>query len=390
MSRLFSSTSVETTLSSGISNSATTMTVSSGTGNGLTTGVTIGTGNQFTVAIDPDTSNEEIVFITAQSSDTFTITRGRAGSSAVAHSAGATVRHVLTSDDLDYFNGAIQASIVDAKGDVITATAGDAPARLAVGTNNHVLTADSSTATGLKWAAIPDQVPLTTKGDLFTYSTTDARLGVGSNNTRLIADSAETTGLKWVADTQNTVIDAEGDLLVGDAADLVQRLAIGTSNQVLTVDTAIDGKIKWAAPQIPAFKGVSCTKSSAQSINSATWTAVTFDAEDFDTDAFHSTSTNTSRITVPSGLGGKYLFNGVIGFASNANGDRSIRLIKNGTTTYPVAANDAGGIGVTQNFNLILDLVATDYVEIQAWQNSGTSATQATTDCRFQAQFLGA
>lgn len=44
-----------------------------------------------------------------------------------------------------------------------------------------------------------------------------------------------------------SLIDAEGDLIVGDAADAVQRLAIGTTGQVLTVDTAVDGKIKWAA-----------------------------------------------------------------------------------------------------------------------------------------------
>ena len=48
---------------------------------------------------------------------------------------------------------AIQNSIADAKVDIITATADNTPARLAVGTNGQTLVADSSTATGLKWAA---------------------------------------------------------------------------------------------------------------------------------------------------------------------------------------------------------------------------------------------
>ena len=47
---------------------------------------------------------------------------------------------------------AIQNSIIDAKGDLIVGSAADTPARLAVGTNGQVLTADSAEATGLKWA----------------------------------------------------------------------------------------------------------------------------------------------------------------------------------------------------------------------------------------------
>jgi hypothetical protein len=49
-------------------------------------------------------------------------------------------------------SNAIQNAIVDAKGDLIGATAADTPSRLAVGTDGQILTADSTEATGLKWA----------------------------------------------------------------------------------------------------------------------------------------------------------------------------------------------------------------------------------------------
>jgi hypothetical protein len=54
----------------------------------------------------------------------------------------------VTSDDAN----AIQNTIVDAKGDLIAASASDVPARLAVGANGTILTADSGEATGLKYA----------------------------------------------------------------------------------------------------------------------------------------------------------------------------------------------------------------------------------------------
>ena len=53
---------------------------------------------------------------------------------------------------------------------------------------------------GAAWVAVDSGTsPLTTKGDLFTFSTTNARLGVGTNGHVLTADSAEATGLKWAA-----------------------------------------------------------------------------------------------------------------------------------------------------------------------------------------------
>jgi hypothetical protein len=84
--------------------------VATGTGAALLGGVTLAAGNVdiFTVAIDPDTVNEEIVYVTQRSGDTLTISRGQAGTgtpgvSGIAHTSGAAIKHVLTSDDLIFF-----------------------------------------------------------------------------------------------------------------------------------------------------------------------------------------------------------------------------------------------------------------------------------------------
>ena len=206
MTRLYSSISVETILSAAITSSQTSMAVATGTGSALLGGVTLAAGNvdQFTVAIDPDTVNEEIVFITANSGDTFTIVRGRAGTTQITHASGATVRHVLTSNDLDYFNTAVQPSTLTAKGDTYVATASGVVTRLAVGSNDQVLTADSTQAKGMKWAAVPNSVASQT-GNSGKYLTTD-----GTNTSWAAAVS--TLNVTFNAQTGTTYSLVSGDV----------------------------------------------------------------------------------------------------------------------------------------------------------------------------------
>ena len=176
--RLYSSISVETTLASGINSSVTSMTVATGTATTLLGGVTVVAGSQFTVAIDPDTQNEEIVFITAgPSGDTFTIDRAEAGSSAVAHSTGATVKHVLTSDDLNAF------------------AAGISPvASLAFsGSTSGTTTLQATATAGTNTLSLPPTTSDTLAGIAATQTLTNKTLTSPTINTATIASPVITT-----------------------------------------------------------------------------------------------------------------------------------------------------------------------------------------------------
>jgi hypothetical protein len=111
---------------------------------------------------------------------------------ALVKDGAAAIRSLGTAIDTTVFNNAsaaIAKTIVDAKGDIIAATAADTVARLAVGSNDQVLTADSSTATGLKWAAAGSAANYTlinTGGTALTGATSITVSGISGKNSLYI------------------------------------------------------------------------------------------------------------------------------------------------------------------------------------------------------------
>ena len=83
--------------------------------------------------------------------------------------------------------------------------------------------------------------PLTTKGDLYTFSTSDTRLGVGANGTTLVADSSEATGLKWQAPTGAgsswSLLNAGGTALTAASSITVSGIS-GVDKVLVLIDTA--------------------------------------------------------------------------------------------------------------------------------------------------------
>ena len=180
----------------------------------------------------------------------------------------------------------------------------------------------------------------------------------------------------WVAQDdsnaiQNAIVDAKGDLIAATAADTPARLAVGTNGQVLTADSTAATGLAWATPSSSAFVGCSLENAST-SINNNTDTILTFSGELYDTDAMHSTSTNTSRITIPAGKGGYYEFRWSMVWDNNTTNNRRIRLLKNGSGYEFGPILTIRGVGLTGLSNSsVVSTVAGDYWELQAFQDSG-------------------
>lgn len=150
----------------------------------------------------------------------------------------------------------------------------------------------------------------------------------------------------------------------------------------------------------PAFVGCRAYHSTTQNISSASDTAVLFNTEDFDTDAIHSTASNTGRFTVPAGMGGKWRFRcNLFVPALTGGGSKQVALFlrKNGTTVLAPNTRYIGDASLSVNMKLdeVVVLVAGDYIEFMINQASGLAvaighASVASAQNYGFAQFLGA
>ena len=138
---------------------------------------------------------------------------------------------------------------VTTKGDIQTYDT--APQRLGVGTNGYLLTADSTQATGIKWAAAPTSVSVTTKGDLQGYDTAANRIPVGTNAYVLTADSTQALGLKWALPAAASVT-TKGD--VQTYSTTPDRLPVDADGKVLAASSAASTGLAWSGGWVQISK----------------------------------------------------------------------------------------------------------------------------------------
>jgi hypothetical protein len=323
--------------------------VATGTGPGLLGGATLAAGNvdQFTLAIDPDTTNEEIVFATASSGDSFTITRARAGTTAISHSAGATVKHVLTSDDLTYFNATLPATLVEAKGDLIAGSAAGAADNLAVGSNGTVLTADSAQSLGVKWAsAFPTQTGnsgkyLSTDGTNTSWAAVDSFPSQTGNSGKYLTTNGTSTS--WGAVSQvpsqtgnnGKYLTTDGTtaswVTIADTGQLVET-TFTSSNASWSVPTGVTGI--WAL--VVGAGGGGGATSTATASNSSGGGGAGQIIETF----FTVSGDTTLNVTVGAGGAGATTQG-----TKGSNGSASSVIGNQSSTTYVTASGGGGGGG---------------------------------------------
>ncbi len=135
-----------------------------------------------------------------------------------------------------------------------------------------------------------------------------------------------------------------------------------------------------------AFSGARVRNSTNQSVNSSVLAALTWDTEDYDTSAYHSTSSNTSRLVAP--VDGYYLILGSIEYG--AGGFNASDIYLNGTTPIAAFANSFSSSASYRNqVTTVTYLTAGDYVEFRAICTGGGTTSETNSKTFFTITQLG-
>lgn len=205
------------------------------------------------------------------------------------------------------------------------------------------------------------------------------------------------TGSAWAnLDTTGMTnpMTTTGDTIYSSSGSTPARLGIGSTGQVLTV---AGGVPSWATPSAggSTFSGCAVTRNSEITLSNGTPTAITFNQEIYDTDGYHSTSSNTERLTIPTGKTGYFLWITEGSWDSNTTGQRQFIFYKNGTRLgnptpvgYESLTSSSGYATLTRVY--VIALSAGDYVEARAFQNSGGNLQFRYDELQMSIAFLGA
>jgi hypothetical protein len=218
----------------------------------------------------------------------------------------------------------------------------------------------------------------------FAYSTVLTAPSPATSGTTLTVQSGDGTkfptppfnAVIWPSQAAPTTTNAEIVRVTGIAGDVLTftRAQESTSARAVVagdqIAATVTAKTLTDAEGPPTCR---CYNSTNFSVPNNSQTAVTFDTNRYDPYGMHSTSSNTSRITIPTGWAGTYVISGTAAYAAvNTTGERDLNIGLNGgnsiasVTTFP-SATIATGITITTIYRLAVG----DYVELRAYQNSG-------------------
>jgi len=223
-------------------------------------------------------------------------------------------------------------------------------------------------------------------GDITGVTAGNGLSGGGSSGTVSVAIDTAITVDKTTAQTLTnktltspalttptiSTLTTNGDLLYGTGSGAIDRKAIGSTGQVLTVAAGIPS---WATPtaSTPTWIGVQLFVDAAATISNTTSTNVAFTYAGNDPYSFHSTTVNNSRLTVPAGKAGYYLINAsALWDNTSATGYREMTININGTQAMTIQKQGVATYQTPIQATFLRALSVGDYVQMQVYQNSGS------------------